>query len=220
MNKLTGLKDVDREVLKHLDDEDLLKVCVIDKRFWNHVCDENFFKRRLEHKYSGVQKYKKEKETWRNFYLRLMYYISKMKEEFKFIYKGGNFKIQYDLLKRYQKRKEDMLLNIEVLEDLSLTKYAVEHGADIHILGDYPLVNAIKFGNVEVVKYLIENGAYIEHPLLLASAKGYIDIVKYLVERGENINDKDWHNQTALSLANENGHRNVAEYLISKGAKN
>ena len=32
---LTGLKDLDREVLLHVPDEELLKTCTIDKRFWN-----------------------------------------------------------------------------------------------------------------------------------------------------------------------------------------
>lgn len=43
MNQLTGLKDLDREILSHLPDRELLKACFIDKRFLNEVCNEQFF---------------------------------------------------------------------------------------------------------------------------------------------------------------------------------
>lgn len=89
---LTGLKDVDREVLKHVDDESLLKICGINRKTWNDVCDENFLKRRLTGKYPNIEKYKKENENWKRFFLKAIYYISKMKEEFHFTYTSGDFK--------------------------------------------------------------------------------------------------------------------------------
>ena len=63
---LSGLKDVDREILKHVDDKELLKICSIDKKKWNEVCDEHFLKRRLM-KYPGIEKYKKEMKRTNNF---------------------------------------------------------------------------------------------------------------------------------------------------------
>jgi hypothetical protein len=61
---LSGLKDIDREVLKHIGDKELLKICSVDKKTWNEVCDDNFLMRRLTNKYPGIEKYKKEKENW------------------------------------------------------------------------------------------------------------------------------------------------------------
>ena len=89
MNKLTGLKDVDREVLKHVSDKELLRACTIDRRMWNDVCDDNFLRRRLS-KYPGIEKYKREKESWKQFFLRAIYYISKLKD-FNFEYEYGDF---------------------------------------------------------------------------------------------------------------------------------
>ena len=40
---LTSLKDVDREVLKHVGDRELLKICSVNRKTWNEVCDDNFF---------------------------------------------------------------------------------------------------------------------------------------------------------------------------------
>ena len=61
---LSGLKDVDREVLKHVDDKELLRVCTIDRNTWNEVCDDNFLRRRLS-KYPDIEKYKLENESWK-----------------------------------------------------------------------------------------------------------------------------------------------------------
>ena len=43
MSKLSGIKDVDRDILGKLDDRELLKVCSIDKYTWETVCDDAFF---------------------------------------------------------------------------------------------------------------------------------------------------------------------------------
>ena len=97
---LSGLKDVDREILKHVDDEELLKICTIDKKTWNEICDDNFLKRRLD-RYSDIEKYKLANESYKQFFLRVIYYASKMREEFQFEYKSGDYIHQYNLLKEY-----------------------------------------------------------------------------------------------------------------------
>ena len=60
---LSGLKDIDREILKYVDDGELLKICSVDKKMWNEVCDDNFLKRRLS-QYPGIEKYKGQK-SWK-----------------------------------------------------------------------------------------------------------------------------------------------------------
>ena len=74
---LSGLKDVDREILKHVDDEQLLKFCSIDNKTWNSVCDDDFLRRRLTGKYPGIEKYKKTKESWKRFFLELYIILRK-----------------------------------------------------------------------------------------------------------------------------------------------
>lgn len=51
-------KDINREILSKLDDKELLKVCSIDKYFWNEVCDDVFLQRRISKKYPEVLKYR------------------------------------------------------------------------------------------------------------------------------------------------------------------
>ena len=74
----------------------------------------------------------------------------------------------------------------------------MEKGADINIEGEFketPLFNACKWGNEDIVKYLVEKRADInkenrwaETPLFSACTWGNEDIVKYLVEKGADIN--------------------------------
>jgi len=53
--------------------------------------------------------------------------------------------------------------------------------------------------------------------LHIAASKGHLDIVKYLVENGADINVKNSGQQTPLHYSCFEGHLSVVEYLISKG---
>ena len=97
---ISGIKDIDREVLKHVDDKELLEICTINRKTWNEVCDDNFLRRRMISKYSGIEKFKNENESWKQFFLRFIYYTSKMREK-SIKYISGDFKKQYDLLSQF-----------------------------------------------------------------------------------------------------------------------
>ncbi len=180
MNKLTGLKDVDREILSRLDDKELFTVCQIDKRFWNTICDDNFLKRRLS-KYNKIEQYKKENETWKQFFLRVIYIISKMYEDFKFVYTMGDFENQYKLLKNYS-GTDNLLLKSAAQGELFLVIYALNKDTDI--LKNRALGHAAENGHLNVVRYLTEKGADIhanyEYAIRVASKNKHLDIVKYL----------------------------------------
>jgi len=52
----------------------------------------------------------------------------------------------------------------------------------------------------------------------VAAQKGYLDIVKFLVENGANINHQFENGYTPLHVAICEDHSSVAEYLIKNGA--
>ena len=54
---LTGILDLDREILRYVEDLQLLKVCSINKKMWDSVCNEAFLRRRLN-KYPEIEKYR------------------------------------------------------------------------------------------------------------------------------------------------------------------
>ena len=76
-----------------------------------------------------------------------------------------------------------------------------------------------KYGHLEVVKYLVSQGADIhannERALRRACEEGHLDVVKYLVEQGANIHAD---NEYALHWASRKGHLEVVKYLVSQGA--
>ena len=235
---LSGLKDVDREILKYVDDKDLIKTCSIDRKTWNEVCDDNFLKRRLI-KYRGIEKYKLKDESYKQFFLRIVYYSSQMKEKYDFEYTDGDFKKQFYMLRTYFSNF-GLLTSSAKIGELSLVKYAAKKnmnfindalaaaagrghleivkwllnsGADIT---DQALLNASYIGNFPVIKYLVEQGADIhareDWALHLASKNGYFQIVKYLVEQGADIHS---HDNLALKEAEVNGHTEIVNYLRS-----
>ena len=214
---LSGIRDVDREVLKHVDDSELLKICSVNRKTWNEVCDDNFLRRRLSVKYPGVEKYKKQRESWKRFFLRLIHSISKMEEEYGFVYEDGDFEEQYELLKNYQ---GDLLLQKSADRGiLPLVKYTVEAGMEVDIYNALRLAAAN--GNLEIVKYLIKAGenihmhADLEAALITASRYGHLNVVKFLVENGADLHI---HDDISLAIAAEYGRLDVLKYLVEHGA--
>ena len=180
-------------------------------------CDDNFLRRRLN-KYPGIEKYKNGNESWKRFFLRFVYYTKRMREQYKFEYTEGNFERQYNLLK-LKNHKNRLLISASQEGELSLIKYAIENGADLHYDADGALSYASRGGHLDVVKWLIANGAAIraddDLPVGWASQKGYLDIVKYLVEKGADIHADG---EFALREAAEQGHVPVVKYLLERGA--
>ena len=54
--------------------------------------------------------------------------------------------------------------------------------------------------------------------LMYASEYGHLDLVVFLVENGAKIYTNDNYGNTAMSDASKNGHKEIVEYLKSKGA--
>ncbi len=212
MNRLTGLKDLDREILKHMSDRELLTTCSIDKRFYHNVCDDHFLRRRLR-KYFGIEQYKTQQESWKQFFLNAIYSIYKMKEDYGFDYTKGDFGKQYSVLKKYGS-DINLLLNKAVeMDDLSLFTYALSKGG----FNDQALHDATEHGSLEIVKYFVEKG--IEKSSLYASlvsaAGGKLEVVKYLIGKGANIHA---YEDAALRYATYKGRYDIVKYLVENGA--
>lgn len=101
---------------------------------------------------------------------------------------------------------------------LSIIKMLLEYGADIHHKKEMPLYRACYYGNYDIAKYLLENGAIatvnpkcIQQPV----ADGNIELVKLLMEYGADIRYK---NDKPLYIACSFRHFDMVEFLISKGA--
>lgn len=216
---LTGIRDIDREILHRITDEEVLRVWMLDKRTYWETCDDGFLRRRLQ----NLEKYKScnSNETWKKFFGRYVYYKREMKNIYNFEYKEGNFLKQYDILKR----SKEVLVIAVLGEELSLVKYAVENGENIHMYNNMAFRTACEEGYLEIAKYLVEKGAKISemdnYALRYASSNGRLEIVKWLVEEQEEEKEQgvDIHSRDDLSFrwACEKGHLEIAKYLVEKG---
>lgn len=91
-----------------------------------------------------------------------------------------------------------------------------------------PIVEAVLADNISDVNRLIAKGEgegaeyrdyEIVRPLLvLAAERGHYDMVANLLDHGENINISDNWGITPLSMAVMEGHREIAELLLNRGA--
>ncbi|HVS63790.1 MAG TPA: ankyrin repeat domain-containing protein [Thermoanaerobaculia bacterium] len=115
----------------------------------------------------------------------------------------------------------------------------VRRGADPDsaVRGDgSPLIAAAASGNLEATRLLVEAGADVdlvvpgdENPLITAAASGQLETARYLIDAGADVNAQvlvrgDWYPggsevRTPLSMARRNGHRDVVELLLRRGAR-
>jgi len=115
--------------------------------------------------------------------------------------------------------------------DLAGVKKYIENGTDVNDQGDEfgwtVLMAASNAGKIEIVKYLVINGAdiniidkseYGASALKNASSKGYLDIVKYLVVNGADVNLQVNNGSTALMSASALGDIGIVKYLVVNDA--
>ena len=214
----TGIKDTDREVLRYVEDYELLKTCSVNKRMWNSVCDDAFLRRRLM-KYPNIENFKMKRwKSWKSFFSEVVYYVKKMKHDFGFEYSEGDFRKQHYILNNNKnKGYDDLSIRAAKANDLSLLIFALNKGANPHLFDDEIPCNSSQLGHLEIVRHLIEKvGGYnINDSLRWASLRGQLEVVKYLVSKGADIHVFD---EISLRWASEEGHLETVKYLIENGA--
>ncbi len=115
-------------------------------------------------------------------------------------------------------------LILAIYKGFSEIVYALlEAGADPNLAAGVitPLNFATRYGNVNIVKSLLNYGAghknSKESSLYLAAKHGFGDIVKILLKAKVNINARSINNDTALHQACISGHLKVVEILLESG---
>ncbi|KAF8832890.1 hypothetical protein HHX47_DHR1001693 [Lentinula edodes] len=79
-------------------------------------------------------------------------------------------------------------------------------------------------GNLDIVKFLVENGANVNahggdcgNALQTAICWGKVDIMKFLVENGANVNACGGEHGNALQAAVYLGRADIVKYLVEQG---
>ena len=124
----------------------------------------------------------------------------------------------------------NLMLNKSVMEnDLVGVKLSLDKGAEINDKrsdewGYSAITHATMIRNLDIVNYLIENGADIDTqanhkgtPLMIAINNKDYDMVINLVEQGANINARNNEKVTVFDTAILKGNPLIAKYLIIQG---
>jgi len=85
-----------------------------------------------------------------------------------------------------------------------------------------PVGMAVKYGKLDVVKFLIESGAkpwYGIKDIHIAAMNGDVEKLKESLSKGEKINERDFFGHTPLHYAVINNQIEMVKFLISNGAK-
>jgi ankyrin repeat protein len=108
---------------------------------------------------------------------------------------------------------------------IDIVKYLINTEGDSPFAAkELGLKIASEYGHLDIVNFLVENGALIDHydefderdsALAYAANKGHLDIIKYLLEKGADIHYAD---DNAFIRAIEGKQFNAAKLLIEKGA--
>jgi Ankyrin repeats (3 copies) len=195
-----------------MDDKTLLNFCSTDKYFNSKICKDDFFwNRRLNEKYPLLVDFKK--GTWKQFYLKMSYYIAKLEEEFEIPYiptKGYNPEKFY---KEYKDRKDIFNWAMDEAAEgghMEIVKLMIEKGA--RYFND-AMVKASKGGQLEIVKLMIEKGATdFNSAMVYAARGGHMEIVKFMIEKG--ATNFNW----AMAFAAKGGQMEIVKFMIEKGA--
>lgn len=112
-----------------------------------------------------------------------------------------------------------------VFGHLPVVRYLFENGADLNAAaingtGYNALTGAVASGHTEIVAWLLAHGADANYRYgagysssINAAANGHLEILKNLVEHGADLQAQTSDGKTALDLAQERSHREVAGYI-------
>ena len=122
------------------------------------------------------------------------------------------------LLLKNEKNYEDDLIWAIDKGYLEIVVYLIERNKNAN--SSIVLRRAIQSSNLDIVKYLIENGAdihaYSDLPLRLAAKYGNLDIIKFIIKYGEYTGM--YAMNIVLQGASVNGHLEAARYAAEHGA--
>ncbi len=102
-------------------------------------------------------------------------------------------------------------------DHIEIVKFLVKR--DVHKCKDIALYKSSYRGDIQTVRFLVENGAnvhaYDDVAIRWASGNGHLEVVRFLVDSGAYINSRD---SSALYWAVMFDHLEVVRFLVERGA--
>ena len=197
-------KDVYEYLTNFADDKTILNMLSVNKKF----NDEQFFRRVLERKYPLLIKFKKEEESYKALFIRMVYALSKLKEDFDIPYIPHR---DYNPFLFYMGNKTDegiynYAMTYAARTDLDLVKFLITKGGKYSI---YNRDDSVREGKIAIVDFFLSKNSDLNWFL---SQSGSAEMAKFLIQKGADDLNR------ALQHAVYNGRRDVVNFLIQEGA--
>ncbi len=147
-------KDTYEYILNFADDREIIIMLSLNKKF-NNV---KLFERVMTKRYPFLIRYRKKNETWKELYVRTVFYISRLKELYNIPYINVNgynpeaFYYKYMNNDTYIVQKE--ALNIASSGDFNTVKYLAHKMAKSDL--KYPYLIAKSKNETKIMKYLLD----------------------------------------------------------------
>ena len=154
-------KDVYEYMTQFGDDEDILVMLKVNKKF-NKIINDDFFRRVLQRKYPLLLKFKKDDESYRDFYIKMVYYIGLLEERDGIPYIPiEHFNPEKYYKMRLRHRRADAMIYAMRAGRPDLAKKILDSGIDQDMY--FTVINvAIEYNYLDLVKELIHDYVYYE----------------------------------------------------------
>ena len=104
-------------------------------------------------------------------------------------------------------------------------KYASENCSEDDVVRNTPMMHAVVYDHVEVVRVLLEGGANVEMAnahqrtaLYMAAWSGYLEVCRLLLDWGAKVDRQEKWKETPLHCAARWGYLSVVKLLVERGA--
>ena len=202
-------KNIYETLVNSADDETLIHMLNANVNFRP---DDSFFERLMSRKYPSLMQFKS--GTWKQTYLKMIYYIAKLEEEFGIPYILAEKFHPESFYEADHKNIYSAALYYAASAGLkAIVNLMINKGATNWNWG---LKAASIGGHLDMVKFFIDKGAKnFTYALISASYKGDLNIVKLLINKIGNIHDhvNQYNLLIAIENAKEKGHTEIANFL-------
>ena len=213
-----GNKDLYEYILNLTDDKTTINMIRANPKVFDN---ERFYEKVMRKRYPLLIEFRKENETWKALYLRMVYILAKLQEDYKIPYIPTKGCSPERLLEKGTERRQSIY---------NFALGCAAAGGHIHLIDlflpkaddiDSALNMAGQYSNLKTVKYLIRKGARDYRFLLIhASKSGNIEVMKFalnlLKSGGWDINTDGF---LVLDRAIDNKQFEAIDFLVQNGLR-
>ena len=211
-----GNKDVYEYILNLADDKTTINMIRANPKVFDN---ERFYEKVMRKRYPLLIDFRKENETWKALYLRMVYNLATLQEKYKIPYiptKGCN-------PEKLLRSGGAAAVYAEALScaaaggNIPLIDYLLKKGAT-DLVG--AINSAAEYSNLDTVRYLMGRRAEITPSVLqYAASGGKIDAMKFALDilRPQGFDINRYSTQIALQLAIIHEHLNAVKFLVDNG---